>query len=126
MKILVKDVAAHDAHLHLQAVPEAMPAAVKVLTAWGFRYESFLVWQKTPTGYGRYWRESHEVLLLGVRGHLGFRDTSLPSWVEDGRSSCAQRNGAVRAMIERASPAPYLDLVGVVPSSGWTLATAKG
>jgi hypothetical protein len=71
--------------------------------------------RKPAMDYGDHWRQSHEVLLLGVRGRLPFRDSSLSSWL-DGQDDSAT---AVQALIARASPPPYLDLFGTAVGTGW-------
>lgn len=78
----VKLVAAPRAHLHLWVPPESLEAGLAVLRAWGFRYKAALVRDKAPLGYGNYWRQAHDMLLLGVRGGLPFHDSSLPSWID--------------------------------------------
>ena len=63
-------------------------AAIQIMRGWGFPYRTALVWVKTdprdPTGLkrgtGYYFRNSHEVLLVGRRGTLPPRlDRALPS-----------------------------------------------
>ncbi len=116
----VKALAASDAHLHLWTLPEAICDAMRVLIRWGFRYETFLVWPTTPEGYGPYWRGAHQVLLLGVRGDLPFRDVGLPSYVGTRQESIHHRSPLIRQLIERASPPPYLDLFGTTSLPEWT------
>ena len=118
----VRDVTEPNAHLHLLSAPEALLEAMKALRAWGFRYETCLVWAKTPGAYGRYWRGAHEVLLLGVRGHLPFRDNSLTSWTEAPGGGFSGASHFIRRLIEQASPAPYLDLFTDREAPGWTCA----
>lgn len=117
----VEPVAAPQAHLHLWVPPESLEAGLAVLRAWGFRYEAVLVRGRTPQDYGEYWRSSHDMLLLGVRGRLPFRDISLPSWL-DGRD-LSTRGGAddFPALVARASSPPYLDLFGTTEIKGWTV-----
>jgi N6-adenosine-specific RNA methylase IME4 len=118
----VAEASRRNAHLHLWTPPELLVAALQVLNAWGFRYQTCLVRAKPPADYGRYWRTAHEVLLLGVRGTLAFRDNSLLGW--DGEET-ADRSAAIRRLIERASPGPYLDLLGSGSAPGWTFAAAE-
>jgi N6-adenosine-specific RNA methylase IME4 len=103
-------------------VPEFLEDGLKVLRAWGFRYKSSLVWTKSPAGYGRYWQQAHEVLLLGVRGNLPFRDIGLLSLLGDQETSPADMSRDIRELIERVSPSPYLELFGSHTATGWTLA----
>lgn len=121
-KLPVASVVQESAHAHLWVIPEAFLDGARILNAWGFRYETFLVWAKRPLGFGRYWRPAHEVLLLGVRGDLAFRDSSFPSWIDGQQGPPADRRRLVRQMIERVSAAPYLDLFGCRAEAGWTVA----
>ena len=71
----VKAVAAKKAHLHLWTPPEMLEDGLRLVRAWGFHYRASLVRTKPPADRGNYWRQAHDVLLLGVRGELRFPDT---------------------------------------------------
>lgn len=119
----VSKLAADNAHLHLWTTNAFLCDAFDVLESWGFEFKSCLVWVKDEIGMGNYWRVSHEFLLLGVRGSLTFRDRTLPSWIRAHRTSHSRKPGVVRALIERVSPGPYLELYGreELPNSAWTV-----
>ena len=107
----VKAVAASNAHIHLAVRPELIKAGIALLDKWGFRFRGELVCRTLPPEFGDHWQRAHTSLLLGVRGKLVFRDTGLPSWLDD--KDIFGNNGAVEihALIARASPPPYLDLL---------------
>lgn len=44
--------------------------ALKLMDHWGFEYVSNLVWGKNTTGLGRWGRDRHEQLLIGVKGNV--------------------------------------------------------
>ena len=119
----VKDLAADEAHLHLWTTNAFLQDAFDVVRAWGFQYKSCLIWVKPQLGMGNYWRVSHEYLLLGVRGGLRFRDRTCRSWLSARRTVHSRKPFAVRALIERVSPTPYLELYGREehPNTGWTV-----
>ncbi len=76
----VGELAAADSHLHLW-VPNAFLFKVRsVMEAWGFTYKSVFVWVKPSPAHGNYWRNAHELLLLGVRGSCPFLDQLYMSW----------------------------------------------
>jgi N6-adenosine-specific RNA methylase IME4 len=53
------------------ATSPLLPAAVTVLTAWGFEYKACLVWVKDRApGLGWWLKTRHELLLVGVRGSM--------------------------------------------------------
>lgn len=119
----VRELAAENAHLHLWTTNAFLRPAYDVLDAWGFEFKSCFVWVKQNIGMGNYWRVSHEFLLLGVRGNLTFRDRTQASWIGADRSSHSRKPAVVRALIEKVSPGPYLELYGreALPDSAWTV-----
>lgn len=112
-----------NAHLHLWTTNAFLRDAFSVIEAWGFKFKSCLVWVKNELGMGNYWRVSHEFLLLGVRGSLTFTDRTLPSWLLADRTVHSHKPARIRALIERVSPGPYLELYGreELPNSQWTV-----
>jgi N6-adenosine-specific RNA methylase IME4 len=62
--------AADDAVLFLWATSPMLPQALEVMAAWGFTYKSHAVWVKHRTGTGYWFRNKHELLLVGTRGDL--------------------------------------------------------
>jgi N6-adenosine-specific RNA methylase IME4 len=55
--------------LFLWATSPLLPAAVTVMTAWGFDYKACLVWVKDRApGLGWWLKTRHELLLVGARG----------------------------------------------------------
>jgi N6-adenosine-specific RNA methylase IME4 len=116
----VNDLAAEQAHLHLWAPSAYLFDAKAVLEGWGFAYRSTFVWVNPQPGEGTYWRESHTLLLLGVRGRAPFRE-AMRSWVEVPAEPGGSKPHVIREMIERVSPAPYLELFGEQAVPGWAV-----
>ena len=81
-KLPVRGVAKRNAHLHLWTPPEASPCGDQGAQGMGIPIETCLVSTKGRADYGRYWRPAHDLLLLGVRGNLAFRDNELLSWID--------------------------------------------
>lgn len=118
----VAELAAKDAHLHLWTTNAFIEDSFEVMRAWGFEYRSIFVWVKPQIGIGNYWRVSHELMLLGVRGNAKrFNNRSLKSWIEADRKKHSAKPNCVREMIEQASPGPYLELFGRKKVKGWTV-----
>jgi N6-adenosine-specific RNA methylase IME4 len=115
----VRELAARDAHLWLWATNAFLFEAPKVFEAWGFEYKSVFVWCKPQMGLGNYWRVSHELLLLGVRGGCPVRRRNLRSWGIFARGPHSQKPEPVRRMVERASPGPRLELFARKVAPGW-------
>lgn len=66
----VGDIAAADCALLLWATVPMLPQALAVMSAWGFAYASHVVWLKDRVGTGYWFRNQHEILLLGTRGAI--------------------------------------------------------
>lgn len=113
--------AADSAHLHLWTTSNFLFEAKKVLDAWGFTYKGVFVWIKPQMGMGSNWRVSNEFLLLGTRGSGTFADKGLCSWGKFDRRAHSEKPQEVRAMIERASPGPRMELFGRAAAEGWAV-----
>lgn len=117
----VPQLAAEQCLLHLWTTSPFLRDAFQVLDAWGFEYVSQFVWVKPQLGLGNYYRNSHELLLLGVKGGAGIPVSKrVRSWMEFPRGAHSAKPDAVREMVETISPAPRLEMYGRGVSDGWT------
>ena len=66
----VPSIAADDCVLFLWATSPMLPQALEVMKAWGFAYVSGAVWVKDRIGTGYWFRNRHELLLVGTRGNV--------------------------------------------------------
>jgi len=66
----VPSIAADDCVLFLWATVPMLPDALKVMAAWGFDYKSHRMWRKTRIGTGYWFRNAHELLMVGTRGNI--------------------------------------------------------
>lgn len=66
----VGDIAAADCVLFLWATAPMLPDALRVMAAWGFTYKSHAIWKKDRIGTGYWFRNQHELLLVGTRGKV--------------------------------------------------------
>lgn len=64
----VGEIAADDCVLFLWATAPMLPQALTVMAAWGFTYRSQAIWSKDRIGTGYWFRNRHELLLVGTRG----------------------------------------------------------
>ncbi len=106
------------AHLWLWTTNSFLREAFTVIDAWGFEYKSTLVWVK-PLGLGNILRVSHEFLLIASRGNLAGRATDQRSWVEHDRLAHSEKPEVFRAIVEKISPSPYLELFARSAVDGW-------
>ena len=66
----VRKLAPGDSLLFMWAPPGKLAQCLSVLDAWGFYYETNLVWVKDQIGTGYYARNQHELLLMGCLGAI--------------------------------------------------------
>jgi N6-adenosine-specific RNA methylase IME4 len=118
----IDKLAAPNAHLHLWTTNGFLFECPKLFDAWGFTFRSSFIWVKPKIGIGNYWRNSHEFLLTAIRGNAKrFRDKNLKSWLLAPRGPHSAKPAKVRDLLERASPAPRLELFGRHRVDGWTV-----
>ena len=67
----VESICAPNCVLVCWAPSPKLAEALSVVDAWGFDYRTCAVWVKPSIGPGYYWRQRHELLLLGMRGTPG-------------------------------------------------------
>jgi N6-adenosine-specific RNA methylase IME4 len=66
----VASIAADDSVLFLWATVPMLPQGIEVMTAWGFTYKSHIIWVKNRVGTGYWFRNQHELLLVGTKGNI--------------------------------------------------------
>ena len=66
----VPSIAADDCVLFLWATVPMLRDAWNVMDVWGFEYKSHMVWDKVHIGTGYWFRNRHELLLVGTRGDI--------------------------------------------------------
>lgn len=115
----VGQLAADASHCHLWTTTSFLPAALALLAAWGFAYKGLLVWCKPQLGLGNYYRNAVELLLLGVRGRCPFLNNAEKNWLCVDRRAHSEKPAEVRAIIERVSPPPRLELFARRTAPGW-------
>jgi N6-adenosine-specific RNA methylase IME4 len=66
----VPSIAADDCVLALWSTVPMLPAALRVMEAWGFSYKTNFCWVKDRIGPGYWNRNKHELLLIGTKGDV--------------------------------------------------------
>jgi N6-adenosine-specific RNA methylase IME4 len=115
-------IAAKDAVLFLWATQPMLPQALAVMVAWGFAYKSHRVWVKDKTGLGYWFRNQHELLLVGTRGDIPApaMGTQWGSVFEAPRGKHSEKPAEVYDLIEHYYPTlPKIELNARVARSGW-------
>jgi len=129
----VGNLAADDCVLFLWATVPRLPDALQVMAAWGFAYKSHAVWRKVcgaedevrlslSTGY--WFRNAHELLLVGVRGHVPCpaMGDQFPSVIDAPLGEHSEKPGAFAALIEAYFPnLPKIEMNARRARPGWDL-----
>lgn len=109
----VPSIAAKDCALFLWATAPMLPHALTVMAAWDFDYRSQVIWRKDRMGTGYWFRNAHELLLLGIRGNVPApaMGTQWASVIEAPVGRHSAKPEAVHEMIEEYFPAlPKIEL----------------
>jgi len=118
-EIPVHLVAAKNSHLYLWVPNALLKEGIEVLESWGFKYKSNLIWHKVRKdggpdgrGVGFYFRNTTELILFGVRGHLrtlkpGRSQVNIIRTIKQEHS---RKPDELYQIIEDCSPGPYLEL----------------
>ncbi len=116
-------------HLYLWVPNALLPEGIRVLEAWGFKYKSNLVWHKIRKdggpdgrGVGFYFRNTTELVLFGVRGHLrtlaaGRRQVNI---IKTMKQEHSRKPEALYQLVEQCSPGPFLELFARGTRANWT------
>lgn len=126
----VESVLAPKAHLYLWVPNALLPEGLEVMSSWGFRYISNIVWAKRRKdggpdgrGVGFYFRNVTEILLFGVRGSM----RTLPpgrsqvNMIETRKREHSRKPDEQYDLIESCSPGAYLEIFARHPRQGWTV-----
>jgi len=114
--------AADDCVLFMWATVPMLPEALAVMDAWGFSYRSHCVWLKDRFGTGYWFRNQHELLLVGTRGDVPAPapGEQYASVIEAELGPHSAKPGHFAEMIEELFPtAPRLEMFARAPRLGW-------
>ena len=118
----VGDIAFDDCVLFLWATAPMLPDALRVMEAWGFAYKTHAIWFKDKIGTGYWFRNQHELLLVGTKGEIvapaeGSQFVSVFGGV---RTKHSAKPDCVYDMIERYFPnLPKAELNARSRRKGW-------
>ena len=118
----VASLCAPDAVLYLWATAPKLEEALSVMATWEFTYRTCAVWTKPQIGMGYWFRQQHEILLVGTRGHPGAPLEALRrgSVFEAPRTKHSAKPTAVAEMIEAQYPErARVELFSRSPRRGW-------
>ena len=126
----VKSILAPNAHLYLWVPNALLPDGLEVMSGWGFRYVSNIVWAKRRIdggpdgrGVGFYFRNVTEMLLFRVRGSMRTLapGRSQVNMIETRKREHSRKPDEQYALIESCSPGAYLEMFARHKRPGWTV-----
>lgn len=120
----VSTITTGDAILFMWATNPLLRKAMLVLDAWGFAYQTNLVWVKDKIGMGYWFRQQHELLLVATRGTPPKPRASdrAPSVFTAPRREHSSKPDGIAEVIERYYPElPKVELFARRVRPGWAV-----
>jgi N6-adenosine-specific RNA methylase IME4 len=131
----INRLADREAHLYLWVTAQHLRWGLELVEHWGFQFKTPLVYVKRHLGMGNWWRINHETVLFAVRG--GLRPSEIMPWttfsdkwygpkpdptvnVSGPRPRHSEKPDLFYEQVEKASPAPRLDMFARRYRPGWT------
>jgi N6-adenosine-specific RNA methylase IME4 len=115
--------AAKDCVLFLWATAAHLPDALEVMRAWGFDYKTHIIWRKNKVGLGYWFRGTHELLLIGIRGDVPAPAPAarpMGSVIEAPRGRHSEKPAVFAEMIEKLFPhVPKIEMFARKARPGW-------
>ena len=107
--------------IFLWATAPKLTEAIEVLEAWGFEYKTNAIWDKEVIGMGYYFRNQHELILVGTKGKMQAPiETKYSSIIKSQRTNHSQKPEIVYEIIENLYPhQKYLEIFARNKRKGW-------
>ena len=118
------------AHLYLWVPNALLKEGLKVMESWGFEYKTNLIWHKVRKdggpdgrGVGFYFRNTTEMILFGVNGHLRTRAAGRTqvNVIRSVKREHSRKPDELYELIEKCSPGPYLELFARGSRKNWSV-----
>lgn len=120
----VTDISADDSIIFMWTTSPKLEESFQVMNAWGFSYRTCAVWDKEVIGMGYYFRQQHEILLVGTKGSLPTPSPSdrVSSVIRAKRGQHSAKPEIVYEIIEAMYPeVPKIELFCRSPRNGWNV-----
>lgn len=108
--------------LFMWATSPKLDVAMRVMEAWGFKYKTCAVWDKQKIGMGYYFRQQHELLLVGTIGSPPVPEPSdrVSSVISAPREAHSKKPERLYELIESMYPGgSKIELFCRKPREGW-------
>lgn len=107
----IQNLADKNSVLFLWATVPLLPEALEVMSAWGYKYKTLLVWRKIMSlGLGYWFRGQIEILLLGVRGKIKAFRIQKPNFIQTKVGKHSEKPDEFRKLIEETGLSPCIEL----------------
>ena len=73
----VKELGEDNSVLFLWATAPKLKECLEVMESWGYQYRTCAIWDKEIIGIGYWFRNQHEILLIGLRGKFSPPDPKM-------------------------------------------------
>ena len=127
----MSEAADEKSHLYLWVPNALLPEGLEIMRAWGFAYKTNIIWEKVRKdgmpdgrGVGFYFRNVTEVLLFGVKGDKNRTldaGRSQVNLIRAMKREHSRKPDEIVELIERCSPAPFLELFARGSRNGWDM-----
>jgi N6-adenosine-specific RNA methylase IME4 len=121
-KLPIKELADDNAVLFMWATAPKLKECIEVLEAWGFEYRTCAVWDKVLVGIGYWFRNQHELLLVGLRGKFSPPEATMriSSIIKERRTEHSKKPDYIRDLIKKWYPdIPKIELFAREECEGW-------
>lgn len=127
-KLPIKSISAKDSILFLWVTFPQLPAALRVISAWGFQYKTVaFLWLKKNRkadswyfGLGFWTRGNAEVCLLATRGHPKRKSKKVHQFIISPIEAHSKKPDIVRdKIVELAGDVPRIELFARQVTPGW-------
>lgn len=127
-RLPIKSISAKDSILFLWATFPQLPAALQVISAWGFKYKTVaFLWLKKNRkadswffGLGFWTRGNAEVCLLATRGHPKRKTANIHQFIISPIEAHSKKPDIVRdRIVELAGDVPRIELFARQMTPGW-------
>lgn len=119
----VKELSAEDSVLFLWVTSPKLEEGLSVIKAWGFQYVTNAMWDKKSMGMGYYFRQQHEILLIGKKGNLPLPkpEDRVSSVISVRRREHSSKPDVIYEILEKMYPnRTRVELFGRSKRVGWT------
>ena len=120
----IRRIMAADPHLYIWTVNKTVPDVVQMVEAYGYRWITMITWDKQKPGLAKYYQGVTEHCVFAAKGSVPYK--FIDGKMAQGRTLILERMtvhsakpAAMRAMIERVSAGPYLELFARKVPQNW-------